>query len=146
MRVIVPTPIEDCVAEKALKMEGVEFELALCHHPNDYAKLLYELWKVPESLVIVEWDIAPWPGAIYELQQCFQDLCAFPYHRWVTTSEKDFDFSLGCTRFSRTFIERNILPADFPETHWRDLDTKLWQLFDREIVCVHMPGVAHVRA
>ena len=70
MNVVVATPKLYCAACATLKTEGVKFQAFVTKEDDDYGKMLWSLWQEQLPFVLIEWDVAPWPGAITQLHEC----------------------------------------------------------------------------
>lgn len=133
----------------ALAAEGIEFEVALCDDRFDYGRHLARLWAQGTGFIIVEWDIAPWPGALKCLWDCPEPHChyLYPADAWMVGS---YAGSLGCVKFSAELTRAH---PDVPQKHrWPEIS---WEGLDGS-VCLpvreraggiheHGPPVAHVR-
>lgn len=158
MRVVVPALHADNVATRCLSAEHVEHEVHVLKGPNDYAQLLAKLWRDGEGFVVVEDDIAPYPGAIKALENCTHYWCGYFYclpGRW-DVEEDDQHSELfgtnGCFKVSTEVIQA------MPELYER-WDKHEWQLVDVAVTAalrhalwleggpstfhVHQPPVAH---
>ena len=78
MRVVIASAARDSVASRALSVEGIDVVVVVCRGDYGYGNLLADLWTTG-GFVLVEDDIAPWPGAIAELIDCPRSWCAFDY-------------------------------------------------------------------
>jgi hypothetical protein len=132
------------VAQRVLTAEGVPYETLWADGDLGYSLLMTEVWSRGEGFVIVEHDIAPWVGAIAQLETCERDWCMFQYPDGGTLSR-----GLGCTRFSDRLVRDH---PDLPEA-WEDVE---WQMIDGAVgaavtnalqapPCYHAPAVAHAR-
>lgn len=143
MRVVVASPTEDCVAHRTLDAEDIDHDVQICHGPYGYCDLLAALWTFGEGVIIIEHDIAPWPGAIHQLQVCEQAWCAYEY---------PLNFSmvaaLGCTKFATSLVDSTwTLALKLHEIHWGAVDGVL--ISRLELMGykphIHYPPVAHAR-
>jgi hypothetical protein len=141
--VIIPTPRAHSIAARTLRTEGVPYAEALCDDHLDYSVLLSDLWHAVEAFILVEHDIAPWPGALRELSECEEDACAFQYVNGGFPG--GYGFSLGCIKFTPEYIAAHPIGESLLGTRWQDLDTRLWMIVDAQAVHLHSPGVAHAR-
>ena len=144
MRVVVPVwdGAQD-VAELVLAAEGVGYEAVRADGDLGYAALMEMAWSRGEGFVIVEHDVAPWYGAIADLERCESDWCLFRYPDGGKLSR-----GLGCTKFSDRLVRR------YPALPWA-WDRVAWQLIDGAVgsavagtgakPCYHEPPVAHAR-
>jgi hypothetical protein len=131
----------DCPAHLTLAAEGLPHETVLLgrDRPTAYSEWFRARWKEGTGFILVEHDIAPWPGAVRQLANCGRDWCAFPYP-WC--------IALGLVKFSGEFTRQfpgvGRVIAGEP---WQGLDMKIigfLQDIDQD-VHVHEPAVAHVR-
>ena len=92
-----------------------------------YWRLLRDIWAERQSVVIVEHDIIPAPGAVESLKSCMREWCACPYPFEAVEAL----VGLGCTKFGSTLMYR--LPdliervgrmgsGVHPPRHWCSLD------------------------
>lgn len=148
MRVVVPTPMEECPAALALGAEGLEHEIAICSDRYDYGKLMARLWLEETGFIIVEWDVAPWPGALQALWDCPRIHCHYLYPQGGMIGE--FAGTLGCVKFAASLTRNH---PDIPgrhrwhETSWEGLDGSVCLPVRHRADGVHQhdPPVAHVR-
>lgn len=144
IQVIVATPQEACVAHYALDTEGIEHEVKRCDGPYGYGELLEKLWTVGDGFILVEHDIAPWPGAIHQLIGCDDDWCCYEY-------PLNFGLvgALGCTKFSTKLLAKTWrIPQLWYQTHWGAVDGKLvaaLRTAHGQDAHIHTPPVAHAR-
>jgi hypothetical protein len=158
MRVVVPALTLDNVAVRCLRSEGIEPEVHVLDHDLAYAQLMVELWRDGESFVLVEDDIAPWPGAIGQLCDCTHYWCGFHYTlpgRWDPDDEgpyKSLWGTSGCIKVTDDVLRAAPSLYKRFETHsWQTLDVALSAAL-RHVVGleatsaafhVHGPPVAH---
>jgi hypothetical protein len=133
-----------------LSAEGVAYETLRADGDLGYSLFLTEVWGRGEGFVIVEHDVAPWCGAVAQLEACSRDWCLFHYPDGGVLSR-----GLGCTRFSERLVREY---PDLPDA-WRGVE---WQMIDGAVgsavagvlraenpaqhpVCYHTPPVAHAR-
>jgi hypothetical protein len=147
LRVVVSAANKDCPAHLALNAEGVDHDVV--GHELSYAEQLAAWWRDGEGFVLVEHDVAPWPGAIGQLIGCPRDWCAYRFPKYQHLIR-----SLGCVKFSTRLVR--IYP-DLPY-RWEGLafnefegpmlsaiaDVLRAESPDRKPVCEHSPPVAHV--
>ena len=160
MRIVVPALSADNVAARCLRAERLEPEVRLLEHDGAYAALVAELWRDGETFVVVEDDIAPWPGAVQALQSCSHYWCGFHYclrGRWdfeATHPDQVLWGTSGCFKVTQDVM------AAVPDLYkrwdahdWRFLDVALTAALrhvfglDRApseaTFHVHTPPVAH---
>lgn len=159
--VIVPSPYRaNSTAHRALLAEGVEHREHVLENDFAYGRLLTDYWMRRRGFIIVEHDIAPWPGAIDALRGCSELLCG---HMYPLPETGELDFSLGCTAFSNELVE--MFPNApyqgdrfWENTHWSNLDGMVFNALEKSGVWLrqsvdhrehtlhlHRPPVAHVR-
>lgn len=142
--VVVATPEADCAATRALYAEGVPYSAHLTLGEWDYGSLWWSLWNEGRPFIVVEWDIAPWPGAIRTLDQCTSAWCThrYPLHR--TSDGAQITTSFGINKI------RPIGPAPnaWLSTEWRLLDGLVVPVVRDRLgdSHIHEPPVAHVKA
>jgi hypothetical protein len=132
MRIVVPALSRDNVAARCLRAENLEPEVRVLEGDCAYAELLAELWRDGESFVIVEDDIAPWPGAIESLRDCRRHWCGFHYPlpgRW-DVHEDEGDHALlgsnGCFKVTAEVMSAAPKLYERWVTHeWRMLDVAM---------------------
>lgn len=146
MRVIVPSPTEVCVADFALRTEGVPHETYLLRGPYAYGQLLARIWKEGTGFIVVEHDIAPWPTALRLLAMCSQQYCG---HYYPMANGGEVGGALGCTKFGTTLVVNNPdLVRTWPTVEWKYLDAEVISTVDYHLkghFHLHSPPVAHVR-
>jgi hypothetical protein len=99
-RIVVPALHEDNVAVRCLRSEGIEPYVRVLSAPTDYAHLMAELWQDGETFVIVEDDIAPWPGAVAQMCDCPRFWCGYYYTlpgRWDPEDDGPYKSLWGTT-------------------------------------------------
>jgi hypothetical protein len=160
--ILVPTLTPGAsTAELALDAEGVTYQSVDCRD-DDYAYgralalAWHEAWRRSVSLVVLEHDIAPWPGAIAQLEACEELLCGHEYPQ-----KGALDASLGLTKFSYPLLERAQhapVLGDWKRARWFYLDAVVFETLQKhydirlrrgvtpmEHMHVHTPAVAHAR-
>jgi hypothetical protein len=151
VRVYVPTYSgASNVAELVLHAEGVEYQTFPADSDLGYSLLMTEVWKRGEGFVIVEHDVAPWFGAVAQLEACPRDWCLFHYPDGGALSR-----GLGCTKFSDRLVrDHSDLPDAWEGTEWPMIDGAVGSAFaavlrqetpEQHPVCYHGPPVAHAR-
>ncbi len=138
------------VAERVLAAERVAYETPRADGELGYSKLITKLWGSGEGFVVVEHDIAPWFGAIAQLESCPRDWCMFRYPDGGTLSR-----GLGCTKFSDRLVrEYPDLPDAWDGVEWQMIDGAVGSAVaavlraerpERHPICYHAPPVAHAR-
>lgn len=150
MRVVVASPTEDCVAHLVLDAEGVDHDVLFCEGEYGYGEHLTRLWKEGEGFVVVEHDVCPWMGAVWQLKECENDWCMYRYPKYGGALTR----GLGCTKFSDRLVSTYPQLGVWSETSWRVLDgavggsiakTLRGEDPDRHPLCTHVPSLAHAR-
>jgi hypothetical protein len=142
MKCVVPYRTLHPVTQMVLSVEP--FPIRYVHLPEEdsYRQLMQQLWREGETVVIVEHDIVPWPGAIEELYGCMGQWCAFSYRLFGGLG---IFHGLGCCKISSPLMKK--LPNLWDEpTKWDVLDQKLY-FAAREVgqeVHHHRPAVVHL--
>lgn len=147
MRIVVAATDPDCPAALALHQEGIDAEIHVCAGAYGFGALVAGLWESGTGFVLVEHDVAPWPGAVDLLRCCPEDWCVHRYPMHVDGT-RWWNSTLGCCKFSARLTRENRGMAD----RWRTVE---WQYLDGLVVDVkqlrpsgwheHQPPVAHVR-
>lgn len=107
-----------------------------------YWNLLNDLWGKQETVIIVEHDILPWPGALEELMDCPGLWCAYSY------DQKGIGIfhSFGCVKFSSELMK--LLPDIWNgmDRHWSKVDQQFeWKTFQAgQRPHAHRPAVIHL--
>lgn len=145
-RVVVPAISADCPAALALAKEGISFELRIMETEYDYGQFWTDLWEYRQSFINIEHDVAPWPGAIYELMDCPKPWCAFEY----PSAPHNVLNALGCIKIGLTIMNAYPnLPIDamWPNKRWNELDGAVISALNRTVYDVHLhyPPLAHVK-
>ena len=147
--IVVPTPELDSPAYRALQIEGVyarthppQLREVLTPAPYDYGCLFADLWNAGGSFVVCEWDIIPFPGAVYDLLECPEPWCThrYPLHQGNLTT------SFGIGKYRPPKGDR--APLIWRETPWHLLDSAVLPVLKKRLSVkphVHEPPVAHAR-
>jgi hypothetical protein len=161
MRLVVPALATDNVAARCLRSEGLDPEVRVLEHNQDYAHLVAELWQGGETFVIVEDDIAPWPGAIRAMLDCPHHWCGHHYclpGRWDAAAEGDEDQQLwgttGCYKVAgEVMVAAPDLYKRWSRHDWWHLDVAVYVALRHvlgldaapieEMFHIHNPPVAH---
>ena len=142
--IIVASPRFDCPAVLSIKAEGWPLRFGLMTTDTSYSRFLVNAWK-RGGFINIEWDIAPWAGALEELSNCPEYWCSFTFPFARTR-----DPVMGCVKFSQKLVEKfPDLWKGWENRSWRNLDAfvlgdikkALGQLQDHR----HQPMVAHVK-
>jgi hypothetical protein len=145
MKVICPYTWHEPLIRKILRQERPEIEFIEMRGDDDYWKLLCELWERRETVVIVEHDIIPWPGAIQALLDCPYHWCSYTYSM---KGGYGIHHGLGCTKLDTQFMDK--FPdvwVNIDSTNWKHLDAQLSQMarFNDFYPHPHNPPVTHVK-
>lgn len=140
--VIVATPEPDCPAAQALATEGIAYELRVCDDEFAYGRSIADTWSRGTGFILVEWDVAPWPGAIQALKDCAHDYCFHEYPKFGALGG-----TLGCVKFSRKLTRtRASLAKRWRRVPWAWVDNAVCiPIMARTEAHCHQPPVAHVR-
>ncbi len=146
LSVVVSAVEDDSPAHLALTAEGVDH--IVVGHELSYARQLGAWWRSGSGFVLIEHDVAPWPGAVQRLLDCSRDWCAYRYPK-----RGHLIRSLGCVKFSTRLVQTW---PDLPK-YWED---RSFDEFEEPMlaavagalrsegrespVCKHSPPVAHV--
>lgn len=131
-------------------MERIDFDVVVCRGDYGYGNLIADLWA-EGGFVLVEDDIAPWPGAIAEVVDCPHDWCAFDYPigggRMVSSCSH---WGLGLVKVSDELAAADPSIADeWRRIHWRQLDrpvnAAIARVTGRARAHLHEPPLAHAR-
>jgi hypothetical protein len=150
VRVVIASVGPDSATRRALSAEGVACEFVVCRGDYGYGELLADLWT-KGGFVLVEDDIAPWPGAIAEMVACPQNWCAFDYPigggRMISSCSH---WGLGLMKVSDELAARDPSIAEaWRSIHWRQLDlpvnAAIARVAGRPWAHLHEPAVAHLQ-
>lgn len=140
--ILVPTIYSDGAAQKALRTEGVTYTTIFCHDIYQYSKAIRSHWN--QELIIVEHDVAPWPGALTLMQLCSRPWCVHTY----PFAPNAMRWAMGCVRFSASLVQTNPNLVDC-------LDGVTWNQVDGTLIPkvievagqphIHYPPVAHLK-
>jgi hypothetical protein len=110
--------------------------------PDGYRQFFKGLWERRETVIIVEHDIVPWPGALDELWQCPCTWGSYTYH---LHGGLGIHHGFGCTKLSARLMEET---SDVWESSsgWNMLDQVLF--FEARALGFephhHRPAVTHL--
>lgn len=144
MRVIVPALEFNEPAHLVLTAEGIPHEEKIVRGDRGYSELISSVWQEGEGFILVERDIAPWPGAMRDFTQCDSHWCAFRYPEGGALTR-----GLGCVKFSDWLVSS--FPGLWEKWHgtdWRTLDGVIGTAIVETAHVrphYHHPSVAHVR-
>lgn len=144
-RVIVPYARIHEATVIALEAQG---PLDITYHKVDayfdYWHLLCEMWEAGDPFIIVEQDIAPWPGAVAELWGC-GSWCAMPYNYGGSA----IIAAHGFVKFGADILEATraeVLDVKGDMRHWTRADTTINELLERSEFTrhIHTTPVLHL--
>jgi hypothetical protein len=109
---------------------------------HGYSDLLKRLWANLETVVVIEQDVLPWPGAVEELHSCIGEWCTCSYRYG---GGYGLSHMLGCAKLSIALMKK--LPGlwDKP-VPWARCDAHLYYAA-REVgqePHPHRPPVVHL--
>ena len=69
---------------------------------HGYGDSLARVWDLGKGFIILEHDVAPWPGALTELWNCPEPLCTLPviFHGAINHT------SFACVKFSEALVKK----------------------------------------
>lgn len=110
-----------------LREQGIDPIYLEMDNADGYWSLLKSLWNQGDTIIVVEHDIWPWPGATQEIAECSKPWCAFAYHRYFDQehprSLHDY-FGFGCVKFGTELMLRTArIWRECADTHWSKLDS-----------------------
>lgn len=141
MKVVVPFTNLHPVTKAVLA--GYDVMYVPMNDDEDYSRLLRNLWQAREPFVLVEHDIAPWPGCVDELYACPADWCANSY-TWKGGIGLSHMF--GCAKFSTALM--GALPDVWnTPCHWSECDQRLFFAAREKQIepHLHRPPVLHLK-
>lgn len=102
-RVVIPATADRSpyLADVRAALDGVDHEVHIVTGDDGYWRLLSDLWRRAEGVVLVEHDIIASKAAIDELVTCGGDWCCCPY-----SYERGEIVGLGCTKFTGALMAR----------------------------------------
>lgn len=122
MKVVVPHTNLHPVTKQVLESYRLPVRFVEIKDDDAYRRLLRDLWDEDETVVLVEHDVAPWPGAIEELLAC---PCLWGSNSYIINGGVGIYHGLGCTKISTGLMR--MLPGLWNEAkHWSQLDRHLW--------------------
>lgn len=146
MKVFIPAPIEYFnAAEHTLNYEGIKTTSVFLIDETDYGNMIRDAWHEGEGFILVEHDIAPWPGAIKQLINCPEDWCGYEYIQ----GSHQLGWAIGCVKFSSKLVKQlPNFPDRWVDAPWYGMDAAiingLWDELHKSLH-IHHPPVAHVR-
>lgn len=159
MDVVIPAVHPDTVAGRVLRCEGVDgLAVTPLYTDTGYGQLLATHWQDGLGFILVEDDMAPWPGAIAELRECPRPWCRFDYSIGLGRFGLG---TLGCMKFGPALLRDHPDLADrWGTVHWRNLDAMVVHSICRALggpvhdvgtdpylarCHTHTPAIAHAR-
>lgn len=144
MNIVVPYVQLHELVTPILRSQGYSPNYVKLEGDDAYRQLLRRLWKIGETVHIVEQDILPWPGAMDELAACPGCWCTFSYleHGGIGIAHM-----LGCCKLGDQLM--HALPDLWERPgHWSQLDQRLFfAARERRIEPhLHRPPVLHLNA
>jgi hypothetical protein len=124
---------------------GLSPRFAPVSHDHDYWKLFCELWREGKTVVLIEHDVLPWPGAIEELLACPALWCSCSYR---INGGYGIHHAFGCTKISADFMQ--LLPDVWQRIinrEWHALDSQLCHaaLQAGQVPHPHRPPAIHLK-
>jgi hypothetical protein len=151
LRVVVVSPQPDSVAHRCLRAEGVRHDRRVLLKSEDYGQVLAALWRSGDGFVLIEDDVAPWPGAVHELVRCPVAWCMHDYAIgggvMITSCSHA---GLGILKVSAALTQLDLeLGERWAGIDWRQLDqpvnAAIAELTGLPYGHVHEPPVAHAQ-
>jgi hypothetical protein len=144
MKIVVPYVTLHPVTRHCLESEKLDAEYVQMQDDDDYRRLMQRLWRENKPVVIVEHDIAPWPGAIRELWEC---PCAWGAYSYKIDGGIGIYHGLGCTKLTPRLMAAVPKIWDRPEP-WHLLDQIMFFAARNEgwEPHHHRPAVIHLKA
>lgn len=106
VKVVVPFCNLSTDTMAALERDGIKARFqTTATDDRAYARLLCQLWAEGETVVLLEQDKVPAPGAIRAIHDCDSPWCAYPVDMHQTGRPADFP-TLSCVKFSDLLMER----------------------------------------
>lgn len=141
-KVIVPFTNLQPLAARLLGTYGLNPRFVPVHGDGAYRLLMREIWEEGDTVIIIEHDILPWPGAIEELLLC---QCVWGGYTYQTNGGLGVSHMLGCAKLDQDLIAHTPGLWDEP-AHWSQLDQRL--LFAARSKGIephlHRPPVIHI--
>lgn len=127
-------------------VDGLDLDVTYVRLTDDdgYRRLLQRLWQIGETVILIEQDIVPWPGAAEELYSCMGLWCACAYKLF---GGYGIFHGFGLTKLSAELMRQLPSVWDTPG-HWSTLDQRLF--FAARAISQephpHRPAVVHLGA
>jgi hypothetical protein len=131
------------LAVLVLQAEGVRHTpVQIPSGSTSYAAWLADTWEAGDGFVVVEYDIAPYVGAVDALAFCQEPWCV---HRYPTRAGS-VTWALGLVKFSTPLVRsRPGLGDEWRDVDWQSLDGAVINTLRRGAPHVHEPAVAHAQ-
>jgi hypothetical protein len=153
LKVICPYTNLQYATEFFLRLEEPKTRFVYTGHSTTaYYELLKELWNQQETFIMVEHDIVIWPGALHDLWECSEPLCAYeaPYNITLVGGRRGLSYGIGCLKWNSILMTKfPNLVIDTPEEdrEWVRLD----QVFvvkaaiaNNDCIHYHYPPIGHL--
>jgi hypothetical protein len=122
MQVVVPYTKLHPVTEYVLNSYKLPVWFVPVDGDDGYRRLMLNLWRERKSVIIVEHDIVPWPGAIEELWNCS---CHWGAYSYQIDGGIGIYHGLGCTKITTHLMDAVPTIWERPEP-WHLLDQILF--------------------
>lgn len=153
LKVVCPYTNLQFATEFLLRLEEPDTEFVdISHSDGAYFDLVEKLWGLKETFIIVEHDIVIWPGALHEIWECQEPLCAYqaPYNITPVGGRRGLSYGLGCLKWHQSLQEDfPNLVNDWPrnDRHWTRIDQvivkKIAEL-NNDTIHYHWPAIGHL--
>src|SRR5688572_21038894 len=118
MNVVVPYRNLHPVTRDVLESYQLPVRYVELNDDDGYRQLLKRIWQEGETVVLVEHDVVPWPGAIEELFAC---PCLWGSYSYRINGGIGIHHGLGCTKISGALMR--MLPGLWDQRwHWSLVD------------------------
>jgi hypothetical protein len=148
-RVVVPYVKLHPVTQQVLNGSNADVHYEMVGDDDGaYCQLLNNLWQRGSSVIIVEQDIVPWPGALDEIWQCPAQWCTYSY-AWRNEYGRTgigLSHMLGCVKLSAELMRA--LPNVWREScSWVNCDRRLFFTARNHGIDPHLhrPAVTHLK-
>ena len=145
VKIVVPYTHVHPLVERKLYDYGFDPEFVPMIDEFSYWRLLRQIWREREPVVIVEHDVLPWPGAIEEMCACPAHWCSFTYE---INGGYGIHHAFGCTKITAALMEATPKVWDeVADREWHALDAQLCYaaLKAGQIPHPHRPAVIHLK-
>jgi hypothetical protein len=120
MNVVVPYTNLHPTTEFVLRQYPVEY--VDVSEPDAYLGLLRRLWVEGATVIVVEHDVVPWPGALEEVWNC---PCAWGSYSYHMHGGIGIYHGFGCTKLTAELMKQTPRVWE-PWASWNMLDQKLF--------------------